>query len=179
MSEYIKKSVLLHWLSLYPHADIPLEMLTYYLDRMQGVGEDAISAEYEGYKKTAEKEMERCREITVAAAGIERQAKEFAEKVIREYGCRIDIDGQRAYISEGPPVLKEAFAIARWNDPHWCQEEEEFPVTTLGELAKEQLQIPEKDRATISIDGDLWKIAGTLGKYTLLVAAENEKAGEE
>ena len=52
-------------------------------------------------------------------------------------------------------------------------------MTTLGELAKEQLQIPEKDRATISIDGDLWKIAGILGKYTLLVAAEDEKEGEE
>ena len=179
MSEYIKKSVLLHWLSLYPHVDIPLEMLTFYIDKMQGVGEDAISAEYEGYKKTAEKEMEHCREITVAAAEIERQAKEFAEKVIRVYGCRIDIDGQRAYISGGSPVLKEAFAIARWDDPHWCQEEEEFPVTTLGELAKEQLQIPEKNRAKISIDGDLWKIAGSLGKYTLLVAAEDEKAGEE
>lgn len=54
MSEYIKKSALLHWLSLYPHADIPLKMLTYYIDKMQGVGEDAISAEYEEYKKTAD-----------------------------------------------------------------------------------------------------------------------------
>ena len=122
MSEYIKKSVLLHWLSLYPHVDIPLKMLTYYIDKMQGVGEDAISAEYEGYKKTAEKEMELCRELTVAAAGIERQAKEFAERVIRVYGCRIDIDGQRAYISGGSLVLKEAFAIARWDDPHLCPE---------------------------------------------------------
>lgn len=179
MSEYIKKSVLYHWLSLYPRTDIPLEMLTYYLDRMQGVGEDAISAEYEGYKKTAEKEMELCRELTVADAEIERQAKKFAEKVIRVYGCRIDIDGQPAYSSGGSPVLEEAFAIARWDDPHWCQEEEEVPMTTLGELAKEQLMIPEKDRATISIDGDLWKIAGILGKYTLLVVAEDEKAGEE
>lgn len=179
MSEYIKKSVLLHWLSLYPHVDIPLEMLTFYIDKMQGVGEDAISAEYEGYKKTAEKEMEHCREITVAAAGIEWKAKEFAEKVIREYGFRINIDGQRAYISGGSPVLEEAFTIARWDDPHWYQEEEESPVTTLGELAKEQLQIPEKNRAKISINGDLWKIAGSLGKNPILVAAENEKAGEE
>ena len=178
MSEYIKKSVLYHWLSLYPHADIPLKMLTYYLDKMQGVGEDAILAEYEWYKKAAEKEMEHCRELTVAAAGIERQAKKFAEKVIREYDYRIDIDGQRAYISGGSPVLEEAFAIARWDDPHWCREEE-GSVTTLGELAKEQLQIPEKKRAKISIDGDLWKIAGILGNYPILVAAEDEKAGED
>lgn len=178
MSEYIKKSVLYYWLSLYPHADIPLKMLTFYIDKMQGVGEDAISAEYEWYKKAAKKEMEHCRELTVAAAKIERRAKEFAEKVIREYGCRIDIDGQRAYISGGSPVLEEAFAIARWDDPHWCQEEE-GPVTTLGELAKEQLQIPEKKRVKISINGDLWKIAGTLGKYPILVAAEDEKAGED
>lgn len=167
-TEYISRKELIVWLMPYVHTG-------------EKVDPEALFADIRAMKAAdLERRVDELEaELRDSDGADAERLGEFAEEVIRQFAYRVKTNGHCAFTAGGLSVLEEAFDIVGWDDPHWCQEEEEGSVTTLGELAKEQLQIPEKKRAKISVDGDLWKIAGILGNYPILVAAEDEKAGEE